>query len=184
MIHSDTFENVKTDQVDRQTGENWNKFVYEKGASGNGSESGEKSDLDVHTAKRNTGDGAHARVFDRDTGGFVSRGSYRKTPSSSSSSSSRSSALFASRHPIVSRRDSHFLEKLTPSVDPCRRRSPTVSLSPLHLTPPPRITKATKVDDTKVETRFSFSMLCHGGPFLVDSATRSLHSFRQNDKAV
>lgn len=77
---------------------------------------------------------------------------------------------FAFRRLVVSRRDSHFLERLTPSVDPCRRRSSTVS--PSSPPAPVWITKATKVDDTKVETRFSFSMLCRGGPFLDDSASR------------
>lgn len=120
--------------------------------------------LDVHTARNAMpGDGAHARVSDRDTGGFVSRGSYRRTPSSSSSSSRSSDLPRVSPSRFVSRCDSHFLERLTPSVDPCRRRSSTAAAAAASLVPlpppsfrsPVRITKATKVDDTKVETRFS-----------------------------
>lgn len=118
-----------------------------------------------------------ARVSDRDTGGFVSRGSYRRRRLLPDLQ-----LPFAFRRLVVSRRDSHFLERLTPSVDPCRRRSSTVS--PSSPPAPVWITKATKVDDTKVETRFSFSMLCRGGPFLDDSASRLSRSSRQNDKAL
>lgn len=129
------------------------------------------------------GVGTHARVSDRDTGGF-------RFPGELSREERRRrllpdlQLLFESRRPTVLRRDSHFLERLTPSVDPCRRRSPTVPLSSPFRRPSVRITKATKVDDTKVETRFSFSMLCRGGPFLDDSASRFSRFSRQNDKAL
>lgn len=138
----------------------------------------EKSDVDAHAAKRNAEDGArvwswHERV--RFLGGAIKERRRRRLLLDLQ-------FLFASRRPVVSHRDSHLLERLTPSVDPCRQRSPTVR--PFSSALPVRITKATRVNDTKVETRFSFSALRRGGPFLDDSASRLSRALpRQNDKA-
>lgn len=165
-IHSDIFENVKTGKVDR-----WKPVKIginsraRNARVGQRQRVGEKEwSLDVHTTKSNAGDGAHARVFDRDTGGFVSRGSYRRTLSSSS----RSSAFPRLRPAafVVSRRDSHFLERLTPSVDPCRRRSPTISLSPLRRYPrSDNESDEGRRHEGRNAKRFSFSMLYRAALF-------------------
>lgn len=119
----------------------------------------------------------HTRVWSWH-GGFASRGSYRRTASSRSS-------IPLSRHPTPPRRagrftrDSHFLEKLTSSIVPCRPRSPGLSVG---------ITQATWVDDTE-HTPGRNATLLHdvartGGPFLAMILTRRLSRVpRQNDKA-